>query len=107
MLFFSLGGVWVLSFFKDKPLKEHSKKIMIVHGIGSALALMGGFGLLAKLGIHGSWPSWIIIKLGILLVLIASISLFKRKLELTTPGLFVCFIMSIFAIYLAQVKTLF
>jgi hypothetical protein len=35
------------------------------HGIGVFLILLGGFGLLARLGIHGDWPLWIKLKLGL------------------------------------------
>jgi hypothetical protein len=46
------------------------RKLSIVHGIGMLLSLVGGFGMLARLGIsHGDWPSWVSVKFGIWLSL--------------------------------------
>ena len=47
-----------------------SKRILsIVHGVGLLLVLVGGFGMLAKLGVVGAWPLWVVGKLAIWLVL--------------------------------------
>jgi hypothetical protein len=51
------------------------------HGIGLLLALITGFGMLARLGIHGpgSWPLWVWLKLVVFLFLGAAMTLAKRN----------------------------
>ena len=66
MVFLSLGGVIMHAINGGE--KEHSwrKPVAITHGIGLLLALVGGFGLLARLGVmHGTLPGWVLAKLGI------------------------------------------
>ena len=43
----------------------------LLHGTGLFLMLVGGFGMMARLGIGGpgSWPVWLIVKMGIWLLL--------------------------------------
>jgi hypothetical protein len=45
----------------DDPYR---KRVLITHGVGMFLLVLGGFGLLARLGIaHGGFPNWVIVKL--------------------------------------------
>lgn len=47
-------------------IKQHSWKkfLFSIHGSGMFLSLLGGFGLMARLGLaHGSFPLWIKLKL--------------------------------------------
>lgn len=47
----------------DNP---HHKGMAIVHGVAAVLALTGGFGMLARLGVaHGGLPGWAYLKLAI------------------------------------------
>lgn len=51
----------------------------MTHGAASFLILLGGFGMLARLGIvHGGLPGWILLKLGIWLILSAALALALR-----------------------------
>lgn len=51
----------------------------ISHGAASFLILLGGFGMLARLGIvHDALPGWILLKLGIWLLLSAALALALR-----------------------------
>jgi hypothetical protein len=71
-LFLSLGCAAVLE-------KAQSRWTAPVHGVSLVLILTAGFGMLARLGVHGALPGWVIGKLVVWLVLGASIALAKRK----------------------------
>jgi len=51
-----------------------------LHGAGLALLLLTGFALLAKLGLGGpgSWGTWVWIKLGVFVLLGASLTALRR-----------------------------
>jgi hypothetical protein len=53
----------------------------VLHGLALFIILLGGFGLLARIGVmHGmSWPGWVWAKLGIWLLLGAMIIVPRRK----------------------------
>lgn len=70
MIFVSLGGVMVHVFNGGaKADNAWRKPAGITHGIGLFLVLLGGFGMMARLGIHWPWPGWLVAKLAIWLVL--------------------------------------
>jgi hypothetical protein len=55
------------------------RTLAIVHGVASFLILLGGFGMLARLGIvQGGLPGWILLKLGIWLVLSTALAVALR-----------------------------
>ena len=81
VVFMAWGALAIYRFSGENklgPSKGTFRLIMLTHGLGLVLALIAGFGLLARLGIHGQWPSWVLIKLGIWLVLGAGVILPKR-----------------------------
>jgi hypothetical protein len=63
---------------------------MILHGVALFIVLLGGFGLMARLGVvHGvDWPGWVWAKLAIWLLAGAAVVVPKRKPEWAL-GLFV------------------
>ena len=64
----------------DNP---HRRAIAIAHGVGVFLILLGGFGMLARMEIiHGGLPGWIYLKIGIWVVLAASVALVYRGREI-------------------------
>lgn len=80
MVFLALGGL--LTHAINGGAKQHSwrKPVAITHGIGLFLSLLGGFGLLARLGIvHGGLPGWVLAKLGIWTVFAVLISVIMRR----------------------------
>lgn len=59
------------------------RTLALTHGAASFLVLLGGFGMLARLGIvQGGLPNWILVKLTIWLVLSGALALALR----TTAG---------------------
>ena len=83
-----------------------TKARVIVSGVALLLILVGGFGLMARLGIpHGSWPAWIYIKFAIwTLVGMFGHILLKRAPHLLGKYILVSFILFIFAAYAANYK---
>lgn len=60
----------------DNP---HRRLLGIAHGVAAFLILLGGFGMLARLGIvQGGLPTWINLKLGIWLLLSLALWLVYR-----------------------------
>jgi hypothetical protein len=54
----------------------HRRPLAVAHGVAAFLILLGGFGMLARLGIvQGGLPGWIYAKLGIWLFLGFSLTL--------------------------------
>ena len=77
-VFFFLGSLGA-SFF----VKEKVKIIKILTGMTSFLILVGGMGLLARLGFsHGeSFPFWVLLKMGLWLTLAIAGPLLARRLH--------------------------
>lgn len=56
----------------------HRRALLWTHGLAAFLVLLGGFGMLARLGVvQGGLPGWIYLKLSIWLALAASVVLPK------------------------------
>ncbi len=49
------------TFYAFAAAPETRKKVMIITGVASLLALVGGFGLQAKLAV--GWPGWLVVKI--------------------------------------------
>ena len=69
MLFMSLGGVLMVSISGGEESRKSRKLLRINHGVGLLLILLGGFGMLARLGILWPLPGWVIAKILIWLML--------------------------------------
>ena len=86
------------------------KAAAIGHGIGLFLILLGGFGMQAKMkagyvATYGSgFPTWLIIKIVIWLVLGGSIVLLKRKIIKGAAGWIAVIILGLASAYLAYNK---
>lgn len=74
-LLFSLGAYLLLSVDKSGNCRRAAA---ITHGVSVVLILAAGFGLLARLGISGSWPLWVWVKLIVWLTLALIVVLIKR-----------------------------
>lgn len=99
-----LGGI-TLHVINGGTREFPSRKFAaITHGIGMFLALVGGFGLLARLGIVSTWPTWVIIKLLVWLGLgIMPFFIYRRK-SLSKTYWFSIFVLAGLAAYMAIYK---
>lgn len=80
MVLLALGGVATNTISGGSKNHSWRKPIAITHGIGLLLSLVGGFGLLARLGIvHGGLPGWVMAKLGIWILFAVLIGVVSRK----------------------------
>jgi hypothetical protein len=105
MVFLSLGGITVHAI--NGGGREHTwrRPVAITHGIGLLLALVGGFGLLARIGVgHGSLPGWVIAKLVIWLVFAIMVGVVIRKNSWAKPIWIVTLLLGGSAAYLAGSK---
>ena len=101
MLFGAMGGAAVTAATGDGSWRKLHGPL---HGIGLFLLLLGGFGMLARLEIMGSWPGWVWGKLVIWLVLGAAPFLIRKAPEKTKGLLFATILLGFAAAYLALYK---
>ncbi|GMQ81433.1 MAG: hypothetical protein BMS9Abin05_0864 [Rhodothermia bacterium] len=82
LLFQSLGAI-LFAYMAGSGISEspHKKMLLSMHGLGLLLLFIGGFGMATRLGIMGSLPGWVWIKIGIWLLLGASLFFVKKKPE--------------------------
>lgn len=80
--------------------------VAALHGAGLLLVLVGGFGMLARLGFrHGAmFPGWIIVKLGVWAALAAAVTLPMRVPRLGRPMMVVVPLLVGLAAYMAVYK---
>ena len=76
LLFLGLGGMLLGA--RSTPDRA-PKGTSILHGVGLFVMLVGGFGMMARLGIHWPWPGWLIAKLGVWLIIGALPVLVRRE----------------------------
>lgn len=79
---------------------------MALHGLGAFLILLGGFGMLARMGIvHGSgWPGWLWVKVAVWGVLAAAALLPYRWPAVSVPLLLILPVLGGLAAYMAIYK---
>jgi hypothetical protein len=79
LILFSLGGLLVFSINGGtRQTNKWRMPVALTHGIGMTLALLGGFGLHARLGIEG-FPLWIWAKILIWLFSGLALGIIFRK----------------------------
>lgn len=87
-LFLSFGALAGRAYFAGNSgiiAADPQKKLSgAVHGLGLLLVLVGGFGMLAKLGLMSGMPGWVHAKLALWLVVGGLIALPYRKPSLAT-----------------------
>ena len=102
MVFFALGGLTLHGISGGDREFAGRKLAMITHGIGLSLALLGGFGLLARVEIAWVWPGWVFVKTLIWLILGGAVVLALRVPRLSTPLWWGSILLAGIATYLAN-----
>lgn len=84
------------------------RMLAVLHGVGAFLMLVGGFGMLARLGfLHGaSFPGWLWVKLIIWGILAVAPVILRRRPQLAHPLLVALPILGGLAAYMAIYKPL-
>ena len=82
------------------------RSLLILHGLGALIALTGGFGLMARVGVtHGEmFPGWIWTKLVLWLLVGGAIALPYRSRPLARSLLFALPLLGLLGAYLANYK---
>ncbi|WP_306522294.1 hypothetical protein [Gemmatimonas sp.] len=107
MLFLAIGGVATHAANGGTKAGSQTRGLMSsVHGVGALLILVGGFGMLARIGFkHGAnFPGWLWVKLIVWLVLSAIVLLPYRKPALAKPFIFILPLLAGLAVYMALYK---
>lgn len=104
----ALGGAVVLAMTggsapTHRPLR---RLLAILHGAGVLLILIGGFGMLARLGgMHGGgFPLWLWVKIGVWAVIAVALFIALRKATLARPLLLALPVLGGLATYMAIYK---
>jgi hypothetical protein len=88
--------------------RANRRLLGLFHGLGLFLILLGGFGMLARLGIvqGSSWPGWVWVKTGVWVLLGISVALPFRFSGTARPLLFLLPVLGGLAAYMAIYKPL-
>lgn len=101
LLFASLGGLSIhVANGGDKASNQARGLLAGTHGVGLLLALVAGFGMLAKLHISPAEP-WVIGKIALWLTFGAAVAIPYRKPELAKPLFFALPVLGAVGAYLA------
>jgi hypothetical protein len=104
MIFVALGGLILQQIQATTRVQVWRKPVAITHGIGMVLALVGGFGMLARLRISWPWPGWVLGKIIIWLVLGVLVALVGRAPALAKWLWWITIALGAIAAYLALNK---
>ena len=104
MVYLAFGGLLLNALVGGDKQSPGRKASAITHGVGLFLVLLGGFGLLARLGIHWPWPGWIIVKVLIWLAFGGLIAVIARKPGMSKAIWWLTLVLGIIAAYMAVYK---
>lgn len=103
LLMSGLGGLAVLG-AADAPVPRLRRLALAFHGTGAFLILLGGFGMLARLGLVTGWPGWVWGKLIVWVVLAFAAFVPLRLPRAATPVLLLLPLLGGLAAWLAIYK---
>jgi hypothetical protein len=86
--------------------QEHSwrRPVAITHGVGLLLVLLGGFGMLARIGLSWPWPGWVTAKVIIWMLFGGLVGVIFRRPVLARSLWWVAIALAGLAAYLAGHK---
>ncbi|MGH7382612.1 MAG: hypothetical protein ACREKR_10360 [Candidatus Methylomirabilales bacterium] len=104
MILMALGGLLLHSI--TGGTQEHSwrRPVAITHGVGLLLVLLGGFGMLARIGIYWPWPGWVTGKIIIWMLFGGLVGVIFRRPGLARSLWWVAIALAGLAAYLAGHK---
>jgi uncharacterized membrane protein SirB2 len=103
----ALGGAAVRAMTVAGGTDPSTRRLLaILHGTGAFLVLLGGFGMLARLGIMqgASFPGWMWVKLVVWVILAIALMIPRRRPALARPLLFALPVLGGLAAYMAIYK---
>jgi uncharacterized membrane protein SirB2 len=103
----SLGGMFAHALNGGLKSENQARKLLIgMHGTGVLVVLVGGFGMLARIGFsHGAnFPLWLWTKLGVWTVIAAAAALPYRTRSMGRPMLLVLPLLAMTAAAMAVYK---
>ncbi|MEZ6187567.1 MAG: hypothetical protein R3F62_21475 [Planctomycetota bacterium] len=104
LLFFAIGG-YTLKGDPEGPGAKRAKLLLgLCHGLGLLILLVAGFGLLAKMQLMSSFPTWAILKILIWLAFGAAPVAIKKTPALVRPFWAGIVFLGVVAAYLAIFK---
>lgn len=107
MLFVAIGGVATHAANGGTKAASSTRGLVgSMHGLGALLILVGGFGMLARIGFqHGAnFPGWLWVKIIVWVILSAIVLMPYRKPALAKPFIFVLPLLAGVAVYMALYK---
>lgn len=105
LLLTGLAGVSVHAANGGTKQNSRTRKLTaILHGVGAFLVLLGGFGMLARLGITGAFPGWVWAKLVIWLLLGGAVVLPYRRPDFARIAIVLIPLLCLVAAWLAVYK---
>lgn len=107
MIFVAIGGVAVHAANGGSKATSGTRGLVsTMHGLGALLILVGGFGMLARIGFQhgGNFPGWLWVKIAVWAVLSAVVLLPYRKPALARPFVVLLPLLAGVAVYMALYK---